>query len=115
MSIFPQGKVITAQQSFETGEVATVDIFFPSDARVVKVRATVLKAIAGTDNGTITVQDSLGATLGTITVTLSATIGTDFSVAISDHKVAKDSKIILVPAKTTAGGELECFIEYFDK
>lgn len=110
MSLYGKGICYPVTMSFETGEQATINLRFPDLTRVTKVRATVTKALAGTDAGTITIKSQAGATLATISMPASTVINTEFS-AVVDIEVPADGFITLVAAKTTAGGKCEVFVE----
>ena len=94
--------------SFETGEQTSYKIWFPYACTVNKILGVVVKAIAGTDNGTITGANSSGnSTNGVITCTAGDALGTEYSVSpTTNNTVAKDSYYKLTTAKTTAGGKV---------
>jgi hypothetical protein len=100
--------------SFETGEQTTTKVYFPFKITVNKIRGIVTKAIAGTDNGTITAANSVGnMASGVITATASDALNTAYSVTPSTNNVvAADSYIQLTSAKSTAGGKVLVSIEY---
>ncbi len=100
--------------SFETGETTTTKVYFPFAVRINKIRGIIMKAVAGTDNGTITCGNSIGnSTGGVITALASATLNTAYSVSpTSNNAVGKDSYYQLVSAKTTAGGKILVSLEY---
>lgn len=93
--------------SFESGEQDSRKLYFDDySAQLVKARATATKAIAGTDSATITFKNSAGTTIGTITFAASDTINTEKTLTFStNHKIAKESYVQVVSAKTTAGGK----------
>lgn len=100
--------------SFETGEKGDVKIYFPYAVEIKKIRGMVVKAIAATDNGTITGanQDGASAT-GVITATASDPLGTEYSVSpTTNNRVPKDSFYKLTGAKTTAGGKVQTTLEF---
>ena len=101
--------------SFETGEVtATNQIYFPYRVKITKIRGIVTKAIAATDNGTITGANSTGSsTAGAITCVASDALNTAYSVSpTSNNEVAKDGYYKLTTAKTTAGGKVLVTLEF---
>jgi len=101
--------------SFESGEQTTTKIYFPAKATILQIRGIVMKAIAGTDNGTITAKDSSsnGMTAGVITATASDALNTAYAVTPTDHNVVAAADFIqLVSAKSTAGGKVLVTIEY---
>ena len=100
--------------SFETGEQTATKLYFPFAVRIVKIRGIVMKAIAASDNGTITGANSVGdSTSGVITATASDALNTEYSVTpTTNNKVAKDSFYKLTSAKTTDGGKVLVSIEW---
>ena len=100
--------------SFETGEQTATKIYFPFSVRITKLRGIVMKAIATTDNGTITGANSTGnSTAGVITATASDALNVEYSVTpTTNNTVGKDSFYKLTSAKTTAGGRILVTIEY---
>ncbi len=106
---------IVANLSFETGEQGAYRIYTFGKIRVVRVKAIVTKAIAATDDGTITIKDAAGDTIATLTATASDTIGTEYDTTIitdTDKDIGKDSYFDLVTAKSTAGGKVIVSVEY---
>ena len=53
-------ELVTVVMSFETNLQTTTKIYFPYKVTVNKIRGIVMKAIAATDNGTITAANSTG-------------------------------------------------------
>lgn len=107
-------EVITVPMSFETGEQTVTKIYLPYKAVVKKIRSIVTKAIAGTDNGTITPKNSAGSTMtsGVITHDASAALDTEeVATPTANTSVAKDSFFSLTSAKTTAGGKALVSVE----
>ena len=102
--------------SFETGEQATLDIYFgPVPVKIRKLRSHVTKALADTDAGTITAKNSAGSAMasGTLTHAASAALNDKQSaVPTTNNAVAADSYITLLTAKTTAGGRAIVTVEY---
>ena len=100
--------------SFDSGETTTTKIYFPFAVRINKIRGIVMKALAGTDSGTITCGNSTGnSTGGVITALASAALNTAYSVTpTSNNMVGKDNYYQLVSAKTTAGGKILISLEY---
>lgn len=72
-----------------------------------------MKAIAGTDNGTITASNGTGAMAnGELTCTPSDALNTAYSVSpTTNNVIPKDDYIQLVSAKTTAGGKVLVSLE----
>ena len=94
--------------SFETGEQSSTRIYFPYKVRVDKIRGTVMKIIAATDNGTITASNSTGAMAdGVITAVASDAVNTEYSVSpTTNNEIPADSYVQLASSKTTAGGKV---------
>lgn len=106
--------VETFHLSFETGEAGAAKIYFPQPVTITKIRAMATKAIAATDNGTLTGANATGSsTAGVITFVASDAIGTEYAVTpTSNNTVAAGSYYKITPAKVTAGGKILCSIEY---
>jgi hypothetical protein len=106
---------IVVPVSFETGEQGTYRVYTAGKIRINRVKAIVVKAIAGTDNGTVTVKDAAGDTIATLTAAASASLGTQYdsgSISDADQDISADSYFDLVTAKSTAGGKLLVSVEY---
>lgn len=106
--------IIIVPMSFETGEQTATRIYFPFAVRITKHRGIVTKAIAGTDNGTITGANNIGdSSNGVITATASDALNTEYSVSpTTNNEVPKDSWYRLTSAKTTAGGKVLVTLEF---
>lgn len=106
--------VVTFLMSFETGEQGMYRQYFPFPVRVTKVRSAVVKALAGTDTGTITGANATGAsTAGVTTHAILAAIGDAQSTSpTTNNTVAVDSYYQVTSAKTTAGGKVLVSLEY---
>ena len=100
--------------SYETNEIASIDLYAPFGIKILRVRGRTTKVIAATDNATTTVKNSAGTTMATITFPASTAIDQDATAqeVNSDNQIAKDSKFTLTQAKTTAGGKAIITIEY---
>ena len=101
--------------SFETGEQCQNRVYTAGRMRIDRVKAIVTRAIAATDNGTITVQDAAGDTIATLTITLSSALNTEFDSGIIsdvDQDIEANSHFRLLTAKTTAGGKMLVSVEY---
>lgn len=109
-----QEGIVTSPFSFESNEQGAFKIYFPMAVRIVKIRAVAQKAIAGTDNGTLTGANSTGAsTGGVVTFTASDAIATEKSATpTTNNTVAADSYYQITSAKTTAGGKGVLTLEY---
>lgn len=106
--------IIVIPLSFEAGEQTATKIYFPFPVTITKIRAIVTKAIAGTDNGTITGANANGNSAnGVITCTASSAVNTEFSATpTTNNTVQADSYYKLTTAKTTAGGKVLVTLEY---
>lgn len=104
----------TVPMSFETGEQTTTKIYFPMKVTINKIRGIVMKAVAGTDNGTVTCGNSTGASAsGVITATASAALNTEYSVSpTTNNVVLADGYYYLTSAKSTAGGKVLVSLEW---
>ena len=104
----------TVPMSFETGEQTTTKIYFPMKVTVNKIRGIVMKAVAGTDNGTVTCGNSTGASAsGVITATASAALNTEYAVSpTTNNVVLADGYYSLTSAKTTPGGKVLVTLEW---
>jgi hypothetical protein len=73
-----------------------------------------MKAIAGTDNGTITCGNATGAsTAGVITATASDALNVEYAVSPSTNNVVlADGYYYLTSAKSTAGGKVLVSLEW---
>ena len=106
--------VTTVPMSFETGEQTTTKIYFPMKVTINKIRGIVMKAIAGTDNGTVTCGNLDGASAnGVITATASAALNTEYTVSpTTNNVVLADGYYYLTSAKTTPGGKVLVSLEW---
>ena len=104
----------TVPMSFETDEQTTTKIYFPMKVTVNKIRGIVMKAVADTNNGTITCGNSAGASAaGVITVTASAALNTEYSVSpTTNNVVLADGYYSLTSAKSTDGGKVLVSLEW---
>lgn len=92
--------------SFETGYQGSNKLEMPYKGRVLKINAFVVKAIAATDNATITGQiNAVNITTGVITIPASSANGFNVSVTptAANTFLAGDT-LDLISAKSTAGG-----------
>lgn len=100
----------TIPVSFETGEQCNNRWVAPYDGQVDEIHWYVVKAIAGTDNGSIDPQDAGGSTMGgsAITIPLSSALNTGGSVVsiASNNTFSKGDVLKFITAKTTAGGKV---------
>lgn len=104
----------TVPMSFESGEQTTTKIYFPMKVTINKIRGIVMKAVAGTDNGTVTCGNSTGASAsGVITATASAALNTEYTVSpTTNNVVLADGYYYLTSAKSTAGGKILVSLEW---
>jgi hypothetical protein len=93
--------------SFETGEQSATKIYFNHQVRVRKVRSIVVKALAATDNGTITVATAAG-TVCTLTHAASAALNSEQSAdgAEATNRIPANGWLMFTTAKTTVGGKI---------
>lgn len=100
--------------SFETGEQTTTRIYFPMKVTINKIRGIVMKAIAGTDNGTVTCGNSTGASAsGVLTAIASDALNTEYSASpTTNNVVLADGYYYLTTAKSTAGGKILVSLEW---
>lgn len=101
--------------SFEAGEQLSNRIYFPYKATIVRLRSIVTKALAATDNGTITAQNDASQAMasGVLTHLASAALGNEqTTVPTSNNIVEAGSSIRLVTAKTTVGGKALVSVEF---
>lgn len=111
----PNRFVMCIPMSFETGEQTTHKVYFPAKAKILRMRTHVTKALAASDAGTITMNNSASAAMasGQVSLPLSTLINNNAScVPTTNNTVTADDYIELVSAKTTAGGKVNVFIEY---
>ena len=104
----------TVPMSFESGEQTTTKIYFPMKVTINKIRGIVMKAVAGTDNGTVTCGNSTGASAsGVITATASAALNTEYTVSpTTNNVVLADGYYYLTSTKTTPGGKVLVSLEW---
>lgn len=106
--------ITTVPMSFETGEQTTTRIYFPMKVTIGKIRGIVMKAIGGTDNGTVTCGNSTGASAsGVLTATASDALNTEYSASpTTNNVVLADGYYYLTSAKSTAGGKVLVTLEW---
>ncbi len=97
--------------SYETGEVLTANKLAALPYRCVlkAIHTTVAKAIAGSNDGTLTVKKS-STTLGSVTHTASDALDVerDSSNVDSTVPIEVTDQITITSAKSTAGGRVLC-------
>jgi len=100
--------------SFETGEQCAKRIYFPMPVTITAIKGIVVKAIAGTDAGTITGANSTGnSTGGVLTAAASDALAVEYTATpTTNNTVAAGSYYQLTSAKTTAGGKVEVTVQY---
>jgi hypothetical protein len=101
--------------SFESGEQTATKIYFPFTVKILKLRGIAMKAIAATDNGTVTGANSTGSSSGgVLTAVASDALNTAYVTTgiTTNYLVGKDDYYKLTTAKTTAGGRMLVSIEY---
>ena len=109
-----QKGINTLSMSFETNEQTITKIYFPFKVTINKIRSIVMKALAGTNAGTITGANSTGASdNGVVTVALSAALNEeDSAVPTSNNVVLADGYYQLTTTKANAGGKVLVTLEY---
>ena len=109
-----QKGIATIPMSFETNEQTATKIYFPFKVTINKIRSIVMKALTGTDNGTITGANLTGdSNNGVVTVALSAVLNEEDSASPDSNNVVEaDSYYKLTTAKTTVGGKVLVALEY---
>jgi hypothetical protein len=110
---YPEG-LIVMPLSFETNEQMQTFIYFPMKVTINKIRSQVTKALAATDDGTITCGNSTGASAnGVVTVAASAALEDDDTASpTTNNVVLADGYYYLTTAKSTAGGKVLVTLEY---
>ena len=100
-------ETIVVPVSFESGEQCNNDFIIDYDCNITSVSACVTKAIAGTDNATITLEiGGNPSTPSVITFTASDPLNTVESITpATNNDVTAGDTISLITAKTTAGGK----------
>lgn len=110
-----------ASMSFESGEQgATFDFIAPTDGRLLGMLATVSKALANTDVGTLVAATGLADVFtnvtGSISMPLSTAIATRFGVVFTaGTDVVRGQHIKVTSAKTTAGGKAEMVLYWLPR
>lgn len=106
--------IVTVPVSFESNEVGATKIYFPFAVTINKIRGTVNKVIAGTDDGTIQGANSTGdSDSGLLTAASADAVGVDYSASpTTNNTVAADSYYKLTSAKSTAGGRVLSTLEF---
>lgn len=99
-------EVITIPVSFETDEQSINSFTIPYDCTISSIRYIVTKAIAATDDATISSTiGGVSTTPSTITIAASTVIDTAAVTAYSLAAVSAGDIITMTSAKTTAGGK----------
>src|SRR5262245_26007987 len=105
----------TVKMSFASGQQNTARLYFNGRVRVLRIRGDVTAALAATDAGTVTPKNSAGATMtgGVLTFAASAPLNNrQTAVPTANNVVAAGDFMELVAAKTTAGGEVQVYVEF---
>ena len=111
----PLPEVMNIPVSFEANEQTVLKKYFPFAVEIKKFRGQVTKAIAASDNGTVTAANATGAmTNGILTFTASDAINTEATAVVpsTNTKIAKGSYLQLTVVKSTAGGKADVGVEY---
>jgi len=121
-----QGHTLCVPVSFETGEQVDFKVPFSGRVLINRVKAVVVKALAGTDDGNIAIKNSAGTTTYcTLNLPLSSALGVVASCAGGNAIKSGDAtfapETVIVPdkdtllvsgVKSTVGGKVLLFIEY---
>lgn len=105
-------QTIIVPLSFETGEIGALRVRFTKAVQVMQISGMVVKALAGTDAGTIVISSEGGViTTNTLTYPLSSALGveaTEGNIVPSgaNATIAINSFFDFTTAKTTAGGKV---------
>lgn len=108
LNIGAMAEVITIPVSFESGEQCENCVKMPYAGTVVEIYAVCTKAIAGTDDATITAKNNAGTTMtgGVLTFTASDPLNTAYDVSPSANNTFVAGDVLqFVTAKTTSGGK----------
>lgn len=111
----PLPEVMEFPVSFETGEQTVAKIYFPFAVKITKLRGQVSKAIAASDDGTVTAANATGAmSSGVLTFTASDAIDHEVPTVVptTNYNITVGSYLQLTVAKSTAGGKANIGIEY---
>jgi len=113
--------VLTREISFETGEQGVYMIIVPDKCKLNYPVVRVTKAIASTDNATITLKNDTGVTMtgtaGVITLAASTPFGSQVSGSITGNNTFNFGEQIRIETfKTTAGGKcsIDLLFEFED-
>lgn len=99
--------------SFETNEQGDMKLTIYKACTINQIDVAAIKAIAGTDNGTIVFKDNSGSSMGTVTFTASDSIGTIQSLTPSTNNTFTAGQVLTATTnKTTAGGKMLAAIKY---
>ncbi len=107
-------ELLIVDVSFESGELGDFKIKIPYACTVLEFYSYAIKAVAGTDNGTITPKNNAGTTMtsGVITYTASDARGTAYtSTPSANNTFSAGDFLTLTTAKTTAGGKIQMSIK----
>jgi len=104
---------LVIEQSFEIGEVGTMEFMIPISCTISAISGVCSKDIEDSDNGTITFSKDAGADIGFITATAGDSLGEEYaSIDIGTSFDGIAEKLTMVSAKPTAGGRVKLIIEY---
>lgn len=108
--------VLSWKAGFAAATVGDVHLRVPFNGRIIYFGASVTTALAGTDTGTVTLAIGLNnvftaVTNGVVTGAISAPLSTRYQVIPSAANAFQEGDTIkATSAKTTAGGEMDCFV-----
>jgi hypothetical protein len=98
--------------SFEAGETTTYKVQCPVARTITGFYASVTKALAATDSGTIMLVDNGGSTQATITFPASSSLTTESTQNPTPFRVPAGSFYRLTWQKATAGGKAKVCVSY---
>jgi|ERR1043166_4686312 hypothetical protein len=96
--------------SFETGEQASHKIYLTQKALVSALKVQVIKALAGTDAGTVDLFDASGVNKGSLSLAAGLAQNSEQTMTVTPFTVAAGSFYRLNVAKTTAGGRIQALV-----
>jgi hypothetical protein len=96
--------------SFEAGEQASYKITLTQAARISALRVQVIKALAGTDAGTLELFDAAGVSKGLVTLAAGLVLNSEATMTVTPFTVAAGSFYRLNVSKTTPGGRIQVLV-----
>jgi len=96
----------TIQVSFESNEQSDNTISIPYNYTITSIFYICTKALAGTDNGIITISTEENGTLATLTLSQSLAINSSGTLALTVPSQPANTQISFSTSKTTPGGKV---------